>query len=191
MGGDPAGAALGHHEAREGREEIEAEVATAPRCPGRRRGAIEPDRQGRAAPFAASIQPSSEAAPGSVLSSTEQSSNIAICLARKVECCASMTNSGGPPAQTPVPLHIERSDDPATIPETTDYRVSLGGSKDGVGMIELGTTKGVRTLRTFLLKLGVAPSEIEIACRVLNEQAHHEIPDVKLRPAALRDLGNT
>lgn len=27
MGGDPAGAALGHHEAREGREEIEAEVA--------------------------------------------------------------------------------------------------------------------------------------------------------------------
>jgi hypothetical protein len=37
VGRDPAGAALGHHEAREGREEIEAEVATAPQCPGARR----------------------------------------------------------------------------------------------------------------------------------------------------------
>ncbi len=61
----------------------------------------------------------------------------------------------------------------------------------GSGRLNSARRKGVRTLRTFLLKLGVAPSEIEIACRVLNEQAHHEIPDVKLRPAALRDLGNT
>ena len=102
-----------------------------------------------------------------------------------------MTTSRGPPAQAPVPLHIEGSDDPAIILETTGYRVSLGGSKDGVGTIVLGTAKGVRTLRIFLLKLGVAPSEVEIACRVLDEQAHHEIPDVNLRPAALRDLGNT
>src|SRR2546428_801078 len=41
----------------------------------------------------------------------------------------------------------------------------------------------------FLRKLGLASSEIETARRVLSEQAHHELPDVKLSPAILRQLG--
>jgi hypothetical protein len=100
-----------------------------------------------------------------------------------------MPDSAGPPP-TPVPLHIQRAENVETLPETTDYQVSLGGSKDGTGTIMLGTAKGQRALRAFLVKLGVAASDIDIACRVLIEQAHHEIPDVQVRSAALRDLGD-
>jgi hypothetical protein len=53
----------------------------------------------------------------------------------------------------------------------------------------LGTPAGLEALTTFLRQIGLASPDIEIARRVLSEQAHYEIPDVKISPMILRQLG--
>ena|SRR5882672_2601821 len=91
--------------------------------------------------------------------------------------------------KTPVPLHISRGGSPTIRHVTAVYAVSLGGSKDGVGTVLIGTPKGVDALTALLEKIGVGRSEIETACKALAEQPYHQIPNVKLRPPILRRLG--
>ena len=90
---------------------------------------------------------------------------------------------------TPVPLHISRAGSPTIRPATAVYAVSLGGSKDDVGTVLIGTPKGIDALTALLEKIGVGRSEIETACKVLAEQPYHQIPNVKLTPPILRRLG--
>jgi hypothetical protein len=92
-------------------------------------------------------------------------------------------------SETPVPLHISRAGSPTIRPATAVYAVSLGGSKDGVGTVLIGTPKGVDALNALLGKIGVGRSEIETACKVLAERPYHQISNVKLTPAILRRLG--
>jgi hypothetical protein len=70
-----------------------------------------------------------------------------------------------------------------------DFSVSFGGHKDGVGTIELGKPKGIEALTSLLWKLQIPSIEIEIACRVLTTEPHHEIPNVVLRRGIFRQLG--
>jgi len=92
-------------------------------------------------------------------------------------------------ARPPTPLHIDRAADPTIDLTTTEYSVTFGGSKDAVGTILLGKPEGLNALAAFLRTLGLASQEIDIARGVLSEQAHYEIPDVKVSPTILRQLG--
>ena len=53
----------------------------------------------------------------------------------------------------------------------------------------MGKPKGFDALTVLLQKLRVSPTEIEIACRVLTTEPHHEIPNVILRRGIFRQLG--
>ena len=97
----------------------------------------------------------------------------------RVQSFASMSPSQEHPAAGPTPLHIDRAAGPEIDLTTTGYSVLLG------------SPAGLEALAAFLRKIGLASSEIEIARRVLSEQAHHELPDVKLSPTVLRNLGET
>ncbi len=92
-------------------------------------------------------------------------------------------------SDTPGVLHIVRPDSRGVHPHTTQFSVSFGGHKDGVGTIELGKPKGFDALTVLLQKLSVPPSEIELACQVLTAEPHHEIPNVMLRRGIFRHLG--
>ena len=100
-----------------------------------------------------------------------------------------MPSPAGNSSRTPVPLHISRGGSPAIRHVTAVYAVSLGGSKDGVGTVLIGTPKGVDALAALLEQIGVGRSEIETACKVLAEQTYHQIPRVKMTPTTLRRLG--
>jgi hypothetical protein len=92
-------------------------------------------------------------------------------------------------ARPPAPLHIDRAAGPAVDLTTTKYSVTIGGSKDAVGTVLLGSPAGLDALTAFLYKLGLTSKEIEIARRVLSEQPHFAFRDVKVSPAVLRQLG--
>ncbi len=92
-------------------------------------------------------------------------------------------------SETPGVLHIVRPDSPDVQSTATEFSVSFGGHKDGVGTIELGKPKGFHALTALLQKLSVRPSEIETACQVLTAEPHHEIPNVILRRGIFRHLG--
>jgi len=100
-----------------------------------------------------------------------------------------MSSPAGNSSETPVPLHISRGESPNIHPTTAVYAVSLGGSKDDVGTVLIGTPKGIDALTALLDKIGVGRSEIETACKVLAEQPYHQISNVKLTPTILRRLG--
>jgi len=93
-----------------------------------------------------------------------------------------------PSADTSVPLHIERTTG-ADPPATAEYAVSVGGSKAGVGTVLMAKRMGLGGLSAFLASLSIASSEIESACRVLTEELHYDIPDVRLTRVALRRFG--
>lgn len=93
------------------------------------------------------------------------------------------------PQETPGLVHVVRPDRPGVQPTTTEFSVSFGGHKDGVGTIELGRPKGFEALTALLRQLRVPPSEIETACRVLTVEPHHEIPDVTVTRGIFRELG--
>jgi len=92
-------------------------------------------------------------------------------------------------AVPPTPLHIDRAAGPEIDLTTTGFSVTFGGSKDAVGTVLLGRPEGLDALTAFLRKIGLASPEVQIAWRVLSEQAHHELPDVKVSPTILRQLG--
>lgn len=92
------------------------------------------------------------------------------------------------PAEPSTLLHIERWSGDGADPATSEYIVSFGGSRDGVGTVLLSKRSGLLALRDFLESLGVPSSEVEAACRVLAGEPRHEIPGVKLTQATLRGL---
>jgi hypothetical protein len=107
-----------------------------------------------------------------------------------IESLAGMSPSDGKPAlRPPTPLHIARAAGPAIDLTTTEYSVTIGGSKDAVGTVLLGSPAGLDALTAFLHKIGLASSEIENARRVLSEQSDYELPDVTVSPTILRQLG--
>jgi|GraSoiStandDraft_16_1057320.scaffolds.fasta_scaffold86121_5 hypothetical protein len=91
-----------------------------------------------------------------------------------------------PTARTPIPVHIDRRDSGRADPATATYSVSFGGSKDGVGTVLIAKPRSLAGLAAVLHGLGVARAEIELACRVLTEQPHHEILVVTLARTYLR-----
>ena len=91
-----------------------------------------------------------------------------------------------PTARTPIPVHIDRRDSEGADPATATYSVSFGGSKDGVGRVLIAKPRSLAGLTAVLHGLGVARAEIELACRVLTDQPHHEILVVTLPRMYLR-----
>ena len=83
-------------------------------------------------------------------------------------------------------LHIESRQHPG---EPSEYLVSFGGNKDGVGAFYLDKASGFDPLTALLRKLGVPPPAIRTALEVLMAEPHHTIPNVTLTPATIRELG--
>ena len=73
--------------------------------------------------------------------------------------------------------------------ESSEYVLSFGGDKDGVGVLYLAQVTGVDPLTPLLRKLGVTAPAIETALQVLMAEPRHKIPNVLLTQAMLRDLG--
>jgi hypothetical protein len=73
--------------------------------------------------------------------------------------------------------------------EPTEYLVSFGGDKDGVGAFYLAKTTGFDPLTALLRKLGVPGPTIETALKGLMAEPHHKIPNVTLTQAQIRELG--
>jgi hypothetical protein len=73
--------------------------------------------------------------------------------------------------------------------EPSEYLLSFGGDKDGVGVFYLAQVTGFDPLTALLRKLGVPESDIAIALHVLMAEPCHKIPNVLLTQAMLRDLG--
>src|SRR5215471_17595789 len=91
----------------------------------------------------------------------------------------------GPGPQSPGVLHIEcrkRGDEPS------EYVLSFGGDKDGVGAFYLAKATSFDSLTALLRKLGVPPPAIATALQVLMGEPSHKIPNVLLTQAMLRDL---
>jgi hypothetical protein len=73
--------------------------------------------------------------------------------------------------------------------EPSEYLLSFGGDKDGVGVFYLAQVTGFDPLTALLRKLGVPGSDIAIALQVLMAESSHKIPNVLLTQAMLRELG--
>jgi hypothetical protein len=73
--------------------------------------------------------------------------------------------------------------------DPTEYLLSFGGDKDGVGAFYLAKATGFDPLTALLRKLGVSGSDIAIALQVLMAEPRHKIQDVLLTQTMLRDLG--
>jgi hypothetical protein len=83
-------------------------------------------------------------------------------------------------------IHVERrqhSDEPS------EYLLSFGGDKDGVGAFYLGKAVGFDLLTTLLRKLSVPGPAIRTALEVLMAEPHHKIPNMTLTQATIRELG--
>src|SRR4029453_13758092 len=86
----------------------------------------------------------------------------------------------------PAPLHIDRDDGDGISPQTAEYSVSFGGSKDRVGTVLLGRPQGLGAVIVLLRSLGIAEAEINTGSQVLTDQPYYTIQDVVLTPAVLR-----
>jgi hypothetical protein len=73
--------------------------------------------------------------------------------------------------------------------EPSEYLLSFGGDKDGVGAFYVANATGFDPLTALLRKLGVPGSDIAISLQVLTAEPRHKIPNVLLTQAMLRDLG--
>ena len=73
--------------------------------------------------------------------------------------------------------------------EPSEYLLSFGGEKDGVGAFYLAKATGFDPLTALLRKLGVPAPAIATALQVLMAEPSHKIPNVLLTQAMLRDLG--
>ena len=93
-----------------------------------------------------------------------------------------------PPQGTTGVVHIVR-DGPSNGRSPSSFSVSFGGKKDRVGAFALGRASGLDPLASLLQKIGVLPADVETALQVLAGQSHHEIADVTLTLATIRELG--
>jgi hypothetical protein len=90
-----------------------------------------------------------------------------------------------PSRQSPggvVVISIDRIDRPAVDPNSTAYSLSFGA-------VLLSRVEGLDALQNVLQKLKVPSRAIETACQELTERPHHDISDVTLTPALIRELG--
>ncbi len=60
--------------------------------------------------------------------------------------------------------------------EPSEYLVSFGGNKDGVGAFYLGKAVGFDPLTALLRKLGVSGPAMQLALLALMSEVHHRIP---------------
>ena len=58
-----------------------------------------------------------------------------------------------------------------------------------MGAFYLGRAAGFDPLTALLRKLGISPSDVDEALQVLMAQPHHEVPNVTLTQALIRELG--
>jgi hypothetical protein len=94
--------------------------------------------------------------------------------------------SDGQPRETGGVIYIECRKHSA---EPSEYLVSFGGDKDGVGAFYLAKVSGFDPLTALLRKLDVPGPDIAIALQVLMAEPRHKIQNVLLTQAMLRDLG--
>ena len=73
--------------------------------------------------------------------------------------------------------------------QPSEYLLSFGGNKDGVGAFYLAKVSGFDPLTILLRKLGVPGPIIGTALQVLEAEPRHKIPNVMLTQVMLRDLG--
>ena len=96
------------------------------------------------------------------------------------------TVSGEQPLGATGVIHIECRQHSG---KPSEYLVSFGGNKDGVGAFYLGRAVGVDPLTALLRKLGLPAPAIRTALQVLMAEPHHKIPNVTLTQAQMRELG--
>jgi hypothetical protein len=83
-------------------------------------------------------------------------------------------------------LHIEcRKHDG----EPSEYLVSFGGDKDGVGAFYLGKASGFDPLTALLRKVGVSSPAMRTALQELMAEPRHKIANVTLTPDDFHELG--
>jgi hypothetical protein len=73
--------------------------------------------------------------------------------------------------------------------EPSEYLLSFGGNKDGVGAFYLARASGIDPLTALLRKLGVPVPAIRTALQVLGAEPYHKIPNVTLTREHFRELG--
>jgi hypothetical protein len=73
--------------------------------------------------------------------------------------------------------------------EPTEYLLSFGGDKDGMGAFYLAKATGFDPLTALLRKLSVPGPIIGTALQVLMAEPHHKIPNVTLTQAQIREFG--
>jgi hypothetical protein len=71
----------------------------------------------------------------------------------------------------------------------SEFLVSFGGTKDGVGAFYLGRATSFDSLTALLAKLALSSSVVRAALQVLTAEPRHQIPDVILTMAMIRELG--
>lgn len=71
----------------------------------------------------------------------------------------------------------------------SEFLVSFGGTKDGVGAFYLGRATSLDSLTALLAKLGLSSSVVRTAVQVLTAEPRHQVPDVILTIAMIRELG--
>ena len=86
-------------------------------------------------------------------------------------------------------IYIDRQMRSGGQSEPSEFVVSFGGSKDGVGVFSLGKATGFDALTALLRKAGVSPSAVETALQVMMAESRHQIPNVVMTKAILQRLG--
>jgi hypothetical protein len=71
----------------------------------------------------------------------------------------------------------------------SEFLISFGGTKDGVGAFYLGRATSFDSLTPLLSKLGLSSSVVRTAVKVLAAEPRHQIPNVILTMAMIRELG--
>ncbi len=71
----------------------------------------------------------------------------------------------------------------------SEFLISFGGTKDGVGAFYLGKATSFDSLTPLLSKLGLSSSVVRTAVQVLTAEPRHQIPNVVLTMAMIRELG--
>jgi len=84
-------------------------------------------------------------------------------------------------------IHILRQPRPGDRDRPFNFLVSFGGQESGA--VYIGEAFGVKDLSHLLRNLGISSDAIDVACRRLEVENRHVIPDVSLSRNRLRQLG--
>ena len=86
-------------------------------------------------------------------------------------------------------IHIVRHNLGGRQSLVSEFLVSFGGKKDGVGAFLLGRATGFDALTALLRTVGASPADVETALQVLTAEPHHEIQHITLTQDLIRKLG--